>query len=162
MHSLKFLKSLRTWGRSLFFSAILERFFKYWTSLNMSIQPSKPTSVQPAKLNAVQPTKWNSMQANSPQSAGIAKTSVTHPAPVQVEIINRSGFALPRYATLGSAGVDLPAYLPEGPRVIQPHQRVLIPTRLYMALPQGFEAQIRPRSGLAYKHGITVLNTPGT
>ncbi len=68
---------------------------------------------------------------------------------------------MPAYATTGSAGMDLRANIPE-PIVLQPLQRCLIPTGLRIALPVGYEAQIRPRSGLALKHGITVLNSPGT
>lgn len=78
-----------------------------------------------------------------------------------VRIINKSKHALPAYATSQSAGMDLRANLSE-PIVLQPMQRTLVPTGLYMALPVGTEAQIRPRSGLALKHGITVLNSPGT
>ena len=78
-----------------------------------------------------------------------------------VRIINKSKHALPAYATLQSAGMDLRANLSE-PIVLKPMQRTLVPTGLYMALPSGTEAQIRPRSGLALKHGITVLNSPGT
>ena len=78
-----------------------------------------------------------------------------------VRIINKSKHALPAYATLQSAGMDLRANLSE-PIVLKPMQRTLVPTGLYMALPAGTEAQIRPRSGLAWKHGITVLNSPGT
>ena len=77
-----------------------------------------------------------------------------------VRIINKSKHALPAYATSQSAGMDLRANLSE-PIVLQPMQRTLVPTGLYMALPVGTEAQIRPRSGLALKHGITVLNSPG-
>jgi dUTP pyrophosphatase len=80
---------------------------------------------------------------------------------MHVAIVNRSPFPLPAYATPGSAGVDLRAHLPES-IVLQPGERVLIPTGLSLALPDGFEAQVRPRSGLALKHGITVLNSPGT
>ena len=78
-----------------------------------------------------------------------------------VRIINKSKHALPAYATSQSAGMDLRANLSE-PIVLKPMQRTLVPTGLYMALPAGTEAQIRPRSGLALKHGITVLNSPGT
>lgn len=78
-----------------------------------------------------------------------------------VRIINKSKHALPAYATLQSAGMDLRANLSE-PIVLKPMQRTLVPTGLYMALPAGTEAQIRPRSGLALKYGITVLNSPGT
>lgn len=78
-----------------------------------------------------------------------------------VKIINKSHHPLPQYSTSCSAGMDLRANLTV-PIVLQPMQRALIPTGLFMALPEGFEAQVRPRSGLALKHGITVLNTPGT
>lgn len=78
-----------------------------------------------------------------------------------VKIINQSHHPLPAYATGSSAGMDLRANL-NTPLVLQPLERALIPTGLFMELPSGFEAQIRPRSGLAAKHGITVLNTPGT
>ena len=80
---------------------------------------------------------------------------------MKVEIINRSKHQLPSYATVLSAGMDLRANLDE-PIELQPLQRVLVPTGLFMALPAGFEAQVRPRSGLAIKKGITVLNSPGT
>lgn len=80
---------------------------------------------------------------------------------MKVKIVNRSPYPCPAYATELSAGVDLRANLPE-PLVLAPLQRALIPTGLYIALPKGYEAQSRPRSGLAIKHGITVLNTPGT
>ena len=80
---------------------------------------------------------------------------------MKVKIVNNSPYPCPAYATPQSAGVDLRAHLP-GPMVLQPLQRALVPTGLYIALPPGFEAQVRPRSGLAIKHGITVLNTPGT
>ena len=79
-----------------------------------------------------------------------------------VKIVNKSDNNLPAYETASSAGMDLRAYLPEGPITLKPMQRMLIPTGLFMALPEGFEAQVRPRSGLAIKRGITVLNTPGT
>src|SRR5882757_1043735 len=80
---------------------------------------------------------------------------------ITVKIINQSPNALPEYATEGSAGMDLRAHL-EAPVVLQPMERQLIPTGLFMELPLGYEAQVRPRSGLAIKHGITCLNTPGT
>ncbi|MCQ2196145.1 MAG: dUTP diphosphatase [Bacteroidaceae bacterium] len=80
---------------------------------------------------------------------------------MKVKIINESHHPLPQYATEQSAGVDLRANLDE-PITLQPLQRALVPTGLRIALPAGFEAQVRPRSGLALKHGITVLNTPGT
>ena len=80
---------------------------------------------------------------------------------MKVKIINRSHHQLPEYATAQSAGVDLRANLDE-PVVMKPMERRLIPTGLFISLPVGFEAQVRPRSGLAIKKGITVLNTPGT
>ena len=80
---------------------------------------------------------------------------------MKVQIINRSHHPLPQYATPQSAGVDLRANV-ESPIELRPMERRLIPTGLFMALPPGYEAQVRPRSGLAIKHGITVLNTPGT
>ncbi len=80
---------------------------------------------------------------------------------LNVQIINRSKHALPAYATELSAGMDLRANLSE-PVTLAPLQRCLIPTGLYIALPEGYEAQVRPRSGLALKKGVTVLNSPGT
>ena len=80
---------------------------------------------------------------------------------MKVKVINRSPFPLPEYATPLSAGLDLKAATQE-PIVLQPLQRALVPTGLFIALPEGYEAQVRPRSGLAAKHGITVLNSPGT
>ena len=80
---------------------------------------------------------------------------------MQVKIINTSRHALPAYATEASAGMDLRANLSE-PVTLKPLERRLIPTGLFIELPVGYEAQIRPRSGLALKHGITVLNSPGT
>lgn len=80
---------------------------------------------------------------------------------VKIKIRNRSRHEMPAYATPLSAGLDLRANIDE-PITLQPLQRALVPTGLSMALPAGYEAQVRPRSGLALKHGITVLNTPGT
>ncbi len=80
---------------------------------------------------------------------------------MKVEIINKSKHQLPSYATIFSAGMDLRANL-DSPIVLQPLERTLVPTGLYIALPEGYEAQVRPRSGLAIKKGITVLNSPGT
>ena len=80
---------------------------------------------------------------------------------MEVKIINRSKHQLPSYATALSAGMDLRANL-DTPIVLQPLEKTLVPTGLFMALPQGYEAQVRPRSGLAIKKGITVLNSPGT
>jgi len=80
---------------------------------------------------------------------------------MQVKVVNTSKHELPSYQTSSSAGMDLRANL-EHPIIVKPLQRVLVPTGLFIELPHGFEAQIRPRSGLAFKHGITVLNSPGT
>ena len=80
---------------------------------------------------------------------------------MKVRIINKSHHQLPQYATIQSAGVDLRANLSD-PVVLAPMQRALIPTGLYISLPAGYEAQVRPRSGLAIKKGITVVNSPGT
>lgn len=80
---------------------------------------------------------------------------------MKVKIVNHSPYPCPAYATEQSAGLDLKANL-DAPVVLKPLQRTLVPTGLFIALPKGFEAQVRPRSGLALKHGITVLNTPGT
>ena len=80
---------------------------------------------------------------------------------MKVEVVNLSSHELPKYSTTQSAGLDLRAELQE-PITLDPGQRHLIPTGLKIALPKGYEAQVRPRSGLAYKHGITVLNSPGT
>ena len=80
---------------------------------------------------------------------------------MKIKIINKSHHDLPQYATPQSAGVDLRANL-ESPVILEPMQRRLVPTGLFIALPVGYEAQVRPRSGLALKHGITVLNAPGT
>lgn len=83
------------------------------------------------------------------------------PRMIQVQIINKSPHALPAYQTSGSSGMDLRAWLPE-PVTIQPLGRHIVPTGLYMSLPVGYEAQIRPRSGMAIKRGLTVINSPGT
>ena len=80
---------------------------------------------------------------------------------MKIRIVNQSRHPLPSYSTLLSAGMDLRAHLDESV-TLSPGARALIPTGLYVSLPQGFEAQVRPRSGLALKKGITVLNTPGT
>ena len=80
---------------------------------------------------------------------------------MKVQIINKSKHPLPQYATECSAGMDIRANLND-PIVLKPLQRCLVPTGLYISLPRGFEAQMRPRSGLALKKGITLLNTPGT
>lgn len=80
---------------------------------------------------------------------------------MKIKVVNKGHQPLPEYATPQSAGMDLRANI-DSPITLKPMARQLIPTGLYIALPAGFEAQIRPRSGLALKHGITVLNTPGT
>lgn len=82
-----------------------------------------------------------------------------------VKIINKSNNDLPAYETIGSAGMDVRSYLGPEPTeavILKPMERALIPTGLYMEIPTGYECQVRPRSGLAIKHGITVLNAPGT
>lgn len=80
---------------------------------------------------------------------------------IKIKVVNKGHQQLPAYATKQSAGMDLRANIDE-PVILHPMERRLIPTGLHIALPEGFEAQVRPRSGLALKHGITVLNTPGT
>lgn len=80
---------------------------------------------------------------------------------IDVNIVNTSHHPLPAYATTGAAGLDIRAFLSE-PVTLEPLGRALIPTGIYMAVPAGYECQVRPRSGLAAKHGITVLNSPGT
>ena len=81
---------------------------------------------------------------------------------MKLNIVNKSNNAMPAYETINSAGMDLRAYLPDGEMVIKPLQRTLVPTGLFMEIPVGYEGQVRPRSGLAIKSGITVLNSPGT
>ena len=80
---------------------------------------------------------------------------------MEIKIVNRSGNELPAYETEHAAGMDLKASL-DTPLTLKPLERLLIPTALFIELPVGYEAQVRPRSGLAFKHGITVLNSPGT
>jgi dUTP pyrophosphatase len=80
---------------------------------------------------------------------------------VTINIVNKSNNQLPAYSSAGSAGMDIRAFIDEQ-IIIKPFQRILVPTGLYIELPEGYEAQIRPRSGLAIKSGITVLNSPGT
>ncbi len=82
-------------------------------------------------------------------------------AQLPVRIVNKGRHPLPHYATAHSAGMDLRANL-DAPIILAPGQRALIPTGLFLELPEGTEAQVRPRSGLAFKHGVTVLNSPGT
>ena len=82
-------------------------------------------------------------------------------ADLEVKIINTSSNPVPEYATQGSSGMDIRAFL-SAPKTLLPFERVLIPTGIFIELPSGYEAQIRPRSGLAIKQGITCLNTPGT
>ncbi len=83
------------------------------------------------------------------------------PGHLQVKIINRSANPLPEYATKGSSGMDIKANLPEAVS-ISPQERMLIPTGLFLEIPEGYEAQIRTRSGMALKHGLACLNSPGT
>jgi dUTP pyrophosphatase len=82
-------------------------------------------------------------------------------AAVQIKVVNQSPNPLPDYATEGAAGMDIRAHL-EGPLHLQPLERALVPTGVFMEIPEGYEVQVRPRSGLAIKQGITCLNTPGT
>lgn len=81
--------------------------------------------------------------------------------PVIINVINQSDNPLPAYATAGASGMDIRAFI-SAPVVLQPLERTLIPTGLFMEIPEGYEIQVRPRSGLAIKQGITCLNTPGT
>ncbi len=81
---------------------------------------------------------------------------------ITVKIINRSHHPLPDYGTPEAAGMDVRAFLPDGPVTLRPLERILIHTGLYMQLPSGYECQIRPRSGLALRDGISIVNTPGT
>ena len=80
---------------------------------------------------------------------------------IEVKIVNKSTNELPAYATAGSSGMDIRAFL-DSPRLLLPFERALIPTGIFIELPYGYEVQVRPRSGLAIKQGITCLNTPGT
>jgi len=89
------------------------------------------------------------------------KAPIDMPDRTLIRVINKSRHPLPDYATSQSAGMDLRAHLDE-PMQLAPNHRALIPTGLYLELPEGTEAQVRPRSGLAFKHGVTVLNAPGT
>lgn len=81
----------------------------------------------------------------------------------KIKIVAEDGVKLPSYQTLGSAGADICAYLPDGKKIVlKPMERYLVPTGIKMSIPEGYEVQVRPRSGLAAKNGITCLNTPGT
>ena len=80
---------------------------------------------------------------------------------IEIKIVNTSSNALPEYATSGSSGMDIRANL-DAPQTLQPLERTLVPTGIFIEIPQGYEVQVRPRSGLAIKQGITCLNTPGT
>jgi dUTP pyrophosphatase len=80
---------------------------------------------------------------------------------LKISVLNKSNNSLPNYETINSSGLDLKAFI-EKEIVLKPLDRALVPTGLYISIPSGFEAQVRPRSGLAIKHGLTVLNTPGT
>jgi len=84
-----------------------------------------------------------------------------HSPLIKVKLLDPS-IELPQYETLSSAGMDIRAYLPDGPEIIKPQEMKVIGTGLFFEIPSGFEVQVRPRSGLAAKNGITVLNTPGT
>ena len=80
---------------------------------------------------------------------------------MEVKIVNKSNNSLPQYETVNSSGLDLRAFI-ETDIILRSLERVLVPTGLFISIPHGFEAQVRPRSGLAFKHGVTVMNTPGT
>ena len=80
---------------------------------------------------------------------------------MRVSVVNKSPYSIPNYGKVGNSGMDVKAWIPE-PVTLQPLERVLIPTGLYFEIPEGYEIQVRPRSGLALKRGLTVLNTPGT
>ncbi len=81
---------------------------------------------------------------------------------ISVKILNRSHHPLPSYSTPEAAGMDVRAYLPDGPVTLKPMQRALVGTGLHIQLPTGYECQIRPRSGLALRHGLSIVNSPGT
>jgi len=83
------------------------------------------------------------------------------PAPISIKIINESNNPLPAYATPGASGMDIRAFL-SSPLILQPIERTLVATGLFVEIPEGYEIQVRPRSGMAVKQGITCLNTPGT
>ncbi len=96
-------------------------------------------------------------------NTALRKSPVSGPVVGMVRLPHGEGLPLPSYETSGAAGMDLRAAVPEDrPLVIVPGRRALVPTGLVMEIPEGFEGQVRPRSGLAFKHGITCLNTPGT
>ena len=80
----------------------------------------------------------------------------------KIFVINKSDNPLPEHQTESSAGADIHAYLPDGDVIIEPGEKEIIPTGIYIEIPVGYEVQVRPRSGLAFKHGVTVLNSPGT
>lgn len=81
---------------------------------------------------------------------------------IEIKVVNDSNNPLPEYETFEAAGMDVRAWLPDGPVTLKPLERALIPTGLRIQLPSGYECQIRPRSGLALRHGISIVNTPGT
>lgn len=81
---------------------------------------------------------------------------------LSVRITIKEGVKIPKYQTSGSAGLDICAFLPQGELLLKPGARALVPTGIFVEIPAGYEGQIRPRSGLAIKHGVTVLNSPGT
>ena len=81
---------------------------------------------------------------------------------MKIPVVNQSNHALPEYQTKHAAAVDAHAYLPDGPITLQPLERAAVPTGLYMAIPPGYELQVRSRSGLSFKHGIMCINSPGT
>jgi len=101
------------------------------------------------------------MEEMKTNSSTLNKLSLRTMPVIEVKIVNKSTNDLPVYATEGSSGMDIRAFLDE-PLQLLPLERVLIPTGIFIEIPKGYEVQVRPRSGLAIKHGITCLNTPGT
>lgn len=105
---------------------------------------------------AIYESQINEIMENPPM-----KAENTEKYDIKVLVVNKSNMLLPKYETINSAGLDVRANL-TAPIVLPAHGRMLIGTGLFIAIPEGYECQVRPRSGLALKHGITVLNTPGT
>ncbi len=110
-------------------------------------------------------TRWKKGESENGTIAGrsgeLLSDKISYLCSMKIKIINRSRHSLPEYATPLSAGMDLRANI-DAPITLEPMARTLVPTGLYLALPAGYEAQVRPRSGMALKYGITCLNTPGT
>ena len=127
----------------------------------MAKQPNLKNNVSMNSVDApvdgaVYETQVNEIIENPPM-----KAENTEKYDIKVLVVNKSNMLLPKYETVNSAGLDVRANLTV-PTVLPAHGRMLIGTGLFIAIPEGYECQVRPRSGLALKHGITVLNTPGT